>query len=193
MSQSLTAASKLTSIACTVLGVSTRALTLVLLKSGIWALGPIASAAFDLGTEQVIGQRLGFLLMRSALDNGQRVGNEESADAVEITIGVDDCHGTAGVDLAHGVVGVGQPDCDLPRSDGRGHLLVARQHLHIVGFQCAEKGFRLLVTPGGEEACRVGCGGAEEGLGDADLPFPPRIESDRLSPWAGWPPRQASC
>ncbi len=79
---------------------------LVLLRSGIWTLGPLASASSTSGLtiRSARRRRLG---VRGALHHRQGVGDEKRAELARLTIGVDDRDGAAGLELAVGVVGIG--------------------------------------------------------------------------------------
>ena len=181
-SHALAAAGKSTCMALAVLGVVTLGWIVTLGLSGIWA-RTVGELLFGRGREQEIDQLAGLLGVRAALDDRQRVGNEERAELIVPLVGIDDGNRTGPLDLDDRVVRVGQAEGDLAGRAGGGDLLVAAQDLDVVGFEAVEKLLGLLFAERGEQNGGVAGGGAGDRPGDADFAFPLGIGQvvDRLS------------
>ena len=156
-------------------GVSTRKSASTAGFSGICPLGPSASRLLDRRLQQVVDQLPGFLRMRAAFDDGQRVGDEERSQFARPLVGVDDRDGLAAFDFDKRIVGIGQAKGKLACGDGLGNLLVAGHDLDVVGLQVAEELSGGFVAERREKACGVGRRRAEQRFGNAGSAPPLRI------------------
>src|SRR5262249_60761450 len=81
-----------------------------------------------------------------------------------------------GLALCRGVLRTAHSHGRLATAQGGRKLLVAREDLDTVGFEAVKERPGFVVSPGDEQAGRVGRGGAEEWLGDRDFSFPPACQ-----------------
>lgn len=112
--------------------------------------------------------------VRAALDQGDRVRDQQGAELIGFLIGKDNRDWRAAILLDDRIVGVGEPPGQSTFGHVQGDLLVAGKDLGVLP-NIVKKGARPRVAPGREQDGGVGRRGAEEGLGEPDSTAPLRL------------------